>query len=277
MLRTIEWMDANRSKLANALSDFWYGGDGPSHGELERVFDDLDLEVGGGSKRDRVREAVTEASEAVLPRLVSELVDLLNKVTMLVGPQADTAAVSRLQKRLRPYNLQVADDGELVGGTRLGIEPEALIDVPALRDHIRRIHVALEEDDSALLLGSAKELLESTSKLVLGEVGAEVPDKFPSLLKQALEVLGLHSKSVSGEDEIAAATRKILGGLQQIGLGVNELRNDHGTGHGRAGGVKLGLRQARLAAGSAVVLASVMIDTLEDPGAPWRKKVAQPG
>lgn len=35
-----------------------------------------------------------------------------------------------------------------------------------------------------------------------------------------------------------------------------------------------GLRQSRLAAGSAVVLASVMIGTLEDPNAPWRKESA---
>jgi len=264
-------MDENRSKLAKALSDFWYGGAGPSHGELERVFDDFDLAVEEGSKRDRVRAAIQLATEAVLPRLLAGLVDLLNQLGLLVGPQSDAAAVSRLQKRLRPYNLQIVEDGELVGGTRLGIEPEVLIDVPALREHIQRIHVALETDDSALMLGSSKELLESTSKLVLAEVGEDPPSKFPGLLGRALEVLGLHPKAVVGDDDVVAATRRILGGLQQIGLGVNELRNDHGTGHGRADGVKLGLRQARLAAGSAVVLASVMTDTLEDPGAPWRR------
>lgn len=268
-------MDSTRAKLARTLSDFWYGGDGPSHGELDQVFDDFDLEVAGGSKRDRVREAVEVCPESVLPRLVAGLVDLLNRLGLLTAPGADSAAVARLQKRLLPYNLRIAEDGELVGGTRLGIEPEAMIDVPALREHIARIHLALETDDSALMLGSSKELLESTGKLVLAGVGEEPPAKFPGLLTRALEVLGLHAKATTGDDDVAAATRKILGGLQQIGLGVNELRNDHGTGHGRANGVKLGLRQSRLAAGSAVVLASVMIDTLEDPNAPWRKKSAE--
>ena len=173
-------MEENRSKLAKALSEFWYGGAGPSHGELERVFDDFDLAVAEGTKRDRVRAAVEASSEAVLPRLVADLIDLLNSVGLVVGSQADVAMASRLQKRLRAYNLRISEDGELVGHTRLGIEPEALIDVPTLREHIQRIHVALEADDSALMLGSSKELLESTSKLVLAGVSEDPPSKFPA-------------------------------------------------------------------------------------------------
>ena len=58
-----------------------------------------------------------------------------------------------------------------------------------------------------------------------------IPDKFPSLFERRLEGLGLHPKAVSGDGELAAATKRVLGGLQQIGLGINELRNEHGTGH----------------------------------------------
>ena len=47
-----------------------------------------------------------------------------------------------------------------------------------------------------------------------------------------MEVLGLHAKEVKGDSEVAADTRRVLGGLQQIGLGINGLRNEHGTGHG---------------------------------------------
>jgi hypothetical protein len=86
-----------------------------------------------------------------------------------------------------------------------------------------------------------------------------------------LEVLGLHARSIAGESDIAAETRRVLGGLQQIALGVNALRNAHGTGHGRVGNVSLGLRHARLAAGAAVVLATAMLDTFEDPKTPWRQ------
>jgi hypothetical protein len=80
----------------------------------------------------------------------------------------------------------------------------------------------------------------------------------------------MHAKGVSGDTEIAADTKKILGGLQSIGIGINGLRNSYGTGHGRVGDAKLGIRHARLAAGAAVVLATAMLDTYEDPKAPWR-------
>lgn len=137
----------------------------------------------------------------------------------------------------------------------------------ALRE--RRQQLALLNDDTALLLGTSKELLETISKLVLTARGETLPDKFPPLLARALEILGLHAKAVDGTDDIAAATRRILGALQQIGVGINDLRNAHGTGHGQAAPVKLSLRHARLAGGSAVVLATIMLDTYEDPAAPW--------
>jgi hypothetical protein len=43
-----------------------------------------------------------------------------------------------------------------------------------------------------------------------------------------------------------------------------------GAVHGRAEQVQLGLRHVRLAAGAAVLLATTMIDTLEDTRAPRR-------
>ena len=76
-------------ELARTLADFWYGGAGPSHGELDRDFDDEDVEVDGGSKRDRMREAVETCPEAVLPRLLAGLVELLNRLGLLTSPGGD--------------------------------------------------------------------------------------------------------------------------------------------------------------------------------------------
>ena len=50
-----------------------------------------------------------------------------------------------------------------------------MLDLPALRDHIRRIQIALEQEDTALLLGSSKELLETVSKFVLAQNGTCFP------------------------------------------------------------------------------------------------------
>jgi hypothetical protein len=204
---------------------------------------------------------------------VVELLDLLREQQDFLSDDGTVnhELVVELNRTLRPLNLHLAADGTVVEGSSLGVEPSRMLDGPAVREHIRRLDLALAIVDVPLLLGSSKELLEAASKLVLDGIGEPIPDKFPSLLTRALEALGLHARAVAGDTEVAGATRRILGGLHQIGLGVNELRNDHGTGHGRIdNGTRLSLRHARLAAGAAAVLATVMVDTFEDPDAPWR-------
>jgi hypothetical protein len=266
----------DRQRLARAVSAFWDGGAGPSHAQVSRVLDSNDLVEGdpGGSKSDRVHWALERVDDAALPRLLTSLIDLLVESRMFDPTyeyRAPEATVSLAQQRLRQLGFSLSTDGTLTGGASLTIAAESLLTLPDLHEHIRRISIALGTDDSPLMLGAAKELLETTSKFVLTELGLSIPTEFPALLAQALDALGLHPKSVSGDDSIGAATRRILGGLQQIGVGVNDLRNAHGTGHGRVNAVRLSLRHARLAAGAAIVLATLMVDTFEDDSAPWRR------
>ena len=67
----------------------------------------------------------------------------------------------------------MTDDGEVLGGTALGVEPSTMLDLPALREHIGRIQLALVNDDSALLLGLSKELLETASEFILANSHAD--------------------------------------------------------------------------------------------------------
>ena len=54
---------------------------------------------------------------------------------------------------------------------------------------------------------------------------------------------------------------------------INEHRSERGTGHGRAEApVRLTSRHGRLAAGAALLVATLMFDTLEDESAPWRQE-----
>jgi hypothetical protein len=236
---------------------------------------DLQDAVADGTKSDRVHAALMTVSEARLRPLAISLLELLHEGGYFSGAHAaGSDTIDLLRKRLRPYNLALSNTGAVAGGSQLGVEVAAILDLPTLRDHIGRINVALVNDDAPLLLGSSKELLETTAKFVLDELQIDPPGEFPALLARALEALGLHAKGVSNpDDEVALPVRRILGALQLIAVSINDLRNLHGTGHGRLQrGTRLGLRQARLAAGSACVLASAMLDTFEDPGAPWRSK-----
>jgi len=62
-----------------------------------------------------------------------------------------------------------------------------------------------------------------------------------------------------------------------VTAGLAELRNrGYGTGHGAAG-PRVGLRprHAHLAVNAAITWCQLMLDTLADPEAPWRKDADQ--
>jgi hypothetical protein len=57
-----------------------------------------------------------------------------------------------------------------------------------------------------------------------------------------------------------------------VAIGVAELRNRYGTGHGAAGQrVGLSNRHAHLAVNAAFTWCQLMLDTLADEHAPWRQ------
>ena len=129
-------------------------------------------------------------------------------------------------------------------------------------------------DDPALAVGSAKELIESTAKVVLAERGLTVSDKadLPELVRQAQQALGLHPSSTVPGPDSTEAVKRILGGVSTIAAGLAELRNrGYGTGHGAAR-ARVGLRprHAHLAVNAAFTWCQLMLDTLADPEAPWR-------
>jgi hypothetical protein len=57
-----------------------------------------------------------------------------------------------------------------------------LADLPALREHVDRLQRSIRDRDTAQLLGSTKELLETVAKVVLGTTSSEPAKKFPALL-----------------------------------------------------------------------------------------------
>ncbi len=111
----------------------------------------------------------------------------------------------------------------------------ALDDPGAIRDHLDRIERNLD-DDPRLAVGSAKELVESTAKLVLKRLGVVHGkiDDLPSLVTKAHTALGLNAKQVEDSAENAVGIRTLLGAVSRIGVGMAELRNQIGTGPGQA-------------------------------------------
>ncbi|MBF9071891.1 abortive infection family protein [Streptacidiphilus fuscans] len=149
-----------------------------------------------------------------------------------------------------------------------------LTDPSGILVELHRVQRNLASDPAAAI-GSAKQLIEATARTVLRERGLETDEnaKIPALVKQAQKALRLDASSVTPGPDGTDAIKKILGGVSAVAVGVAELRNrGYGTGHGQASAPSgLGVRHAHLAANAAITWCELLLDTLNDPEAPWRK------
>lgn len=151
---------------------------------------------------------------------------------------------------------------------------EDLSDASGIQAELERIRRSVSEhpDDA---IGAAKQLIEATAKMVLKERGEPVNDHddLADLVKRSQQSLLLHPRQspVLTDPDATNAVKRILGGLSSIALGVTELRNQYGSGHGRLTAPSgLSPRHARLAVNAASTWCEVMLETLADPAAPWR-------
>lgn len=136
-------------------------------------------------------------------------------------------------------------------------------DAKHLAEQIRRIENSIN-NDPALAIGTAKELIETCCKTILAERGKPVlgtPD-IPALTKATLKELNLIPEGIHEKARGSDIIRRILQNLGAIGNGLAELRGLYGTGHGKDGKTtSLTVRHAKLAVGAASTLATFLFDT----------------
>ena len=134
----------------------------------------------------------------------------------------------------------------------------------ALDDQIRRLRQ--NTDDPALLLGTAKELLESVAKFVLQELrvqGSGQNPNFNKLWRLARERLGILPEQVAGDGKGSKAIQAILCSAWKIVEQVNALRNLQGTGHGRTLPPGFTAKQALLVVREACSIAEFTLAALD--------------
>lgn len=149
-----------------------------------------------------------------------------------------------------------------------------LSDASGITIELERIRRALTTDPSGAI-GAAKQLIEATAKTALRELAIEMDSNaaLPSLINTVQKSLKLDAASAPDGPDGSKAIKKVLSGAINIAVGVAELRNQgFGSGHGQASAPSgLGVRHARLTVNAAVTWCELILDTLADPAAPWRK------
>lgn len=141
-------------------------------------------------------------------------------------------------------------------------ERTLLEDPTVLQDHLDRSRRTITLDPPAAI-AAAKELVESTLKLILDETRVEYAngEDLPRLYKKVSVELKLNRESVPDSVRGSEAAQKILGKLTTTVSNLAEMRNQLGLGHGRTSPSPALGRHARLAFNAAVALVEFLLDT----------------
>ena len=152
---------------------------------------------------------------------------------------------------------EVYDSGEVFSLN--DVEAMAVrMDIAEFNKHAERIRNGIQNDPEQAL-GSSKELLESVLKAIVRLEGERTGgEDIHGLLKRALRELDLDTqqKNLAGGSTI----KRTLSSLVQIVVGVAEVRNLYGTGHGRYKSNELETAHVRLMVGAATAVASFLME-----------------
>lgn len=259
-------------EVAACLGRFFTGGLGPRHSDLTTVFvgsgfadaDPYDPSEGTPNKETRV---VTVARAAARhPARARALIDALLAQMRAHGcfdanvMAFDEPKVAALRRAFHRVGWELSDGGE--------ISPGGLVDLKtggreALDDQLARLRKAT--DDPGLLIGTAKELLESIAKFVLEELGLpyRANADFAELWYLARDRLGILPTQVDITTPGGKQVRAIMQRAWDIADSVNQLRGEQGTGHGRTLPTGVSPEVARYVVREACSMAEFTLSTLD--------------
>ena len=266
-------------EIAAALGAFYRGGSGPTHTALSRVF----MRCGYGNearcdptsskmqlnKEVRITETIADAARE--PHRSHELVSALLRLfqaQQFFQPRPDKIEKSErrqlvdgAKRAFAHINWELSESGELrpAGvGTVVSVGGR-----PAIEVQLKRLKESV--DDPALLIGTSKELLESTAKYVLEAFSVPYRSNcgFDELWHLARDRLGLLPSQVDMSRTGANEVREILQSAWAIVRTTNSIRNDKGTGHGRTLPTDMTPEMALLLVRETCCVAEMVLSTLD--------------
>lgn len=158
----------------------------------------------------------------------------------------------------------------------ISLSEEALVaidDPQALQDQVDLLNILLYENHPDVVVTVARALCESAAKIAAARAGIELTgkEKFPRLVSLVSQKLQLHAGGVDKHVDSDNAVREMLGGASKMVNGLAEFRNRFGIDHGRTEASPLQTRHAQVAVDAAQLWCNMVLSTLGDPEANWRK------
>lgn len=248
--------------------------------QIERAFEDegfdrpadntLTTDVWKDGQRRGVFSLYTAHVDWTSQAQVQKLLPVLEEILSWIETDNDTSVTyrQRVVSLLGRDGYDVTSDGRIIAAKVRSVPslPLELVEDPsALLGHLSRLGEAAESDPP-LAISQAKALIEATTKLVLKELGKPYDEKadLPELIKSAQKELALHPEALAPDAKGVEISKRILGNLAQVAIGLAELRNLYGIDHGKsqiAG--PLSPRHAHLAVGCATTYCTMLIETLQ--------------
>ncbi len=162
---------------------------------------------------------------------------------------------SRLYKELYETGLSIIDDVEEMG---------KILNIAELDRQILRIRSSIKKNDTSQAIGSAKELLEFILKTILKDLNhLDSKEDIPILLKQVQKLLGIDPNNETAK-KLDDRTKKTLSNLGQVVIGVAEIRNLVGTGHGRTESHETDQNHALLIVNSVFTISAYLLNLWQE-------------
>lgn len=262
-------------EVASSMARFFDGGRGPSHDELTRLIRRAGLETCDPREREgdlvgkmkRVREVLAAAlsiDSAVASTFVQSLLGVMRASGCFRSasenyPGAETVSAARQAFEREGFDLD--PDGILRPLVLDSLRGEEL--TAALWSYVQRARTGAS--DAPLVLGTTKDLLEAVARHVLTETTGSYPtsESVQMTLFHAFDRLGLTTPSLNLVDQLDSDPRRALHqSVYMLGVVVNRLRNQKGTGHGRPRVSDASDADSQLASLATAIASQLLLDAL---------------